>query len=583
MPNFPPQDYTFTALYVLGNGYYIEFRQNGPEYLAVTKTPEGAVWAEGESSIFSEPKVLVNEAVTILSDQLGIADLQVTRIVEKNPPPAATVPLSFKVMGKVVNEKGDPIKAKATPNIFYNVNGESLPITNLSSVDTNENGDFEILYNGDKVIDFEKSYVEIKSINFFSRTIGPTLTKTGQETITKSLINEEFEGTTTVINVKNLPKEENNFVIEVTLRNEATGEEVTGIGKSIKSDIAQSKARLNAGRKFTEVSSESENIVISIYDLGRIGLEPEVLDLEKEEAEIKMQVQELENIEIAAMGKQELPFEARLAALFNRQKEKLKKTLIPTILSIIAKFGPQIVHNIVSKKINPLADKVCPPKEEILAAIRKRNQLVRQLNNTYKIVRTITRILKITNSVIIGLKVGFAIAKFIPTPPFAPSLLIADGGAEIKKRLEIAGIVVSILTITGVIIGATLAIIIELLNSLDFLIQDCSEAIDPETGAPIIPFVTINDELNTFIDASTGEPDGISNPLNPDQPLPYKGFTFEIKQDISQNFQYPKRYAIARNIQGIQVLRSESSFASSPQILIEELKFVIDRDNLRAD
>ena len=67
------------------------------------------------------------------------------------------------------------------------------------------------------------------------------------------------------------------------------------------------------------------------------------------------------------------------------------------------------------------------------------------------------------------------------------------------------------------------------------------------------------------------------------QPLPYKGFTFEIKEDTSQNFQYPKRYAIARNIQGIQVLRSESSFASSPVILIEELKFTIDKNNLRAD
>ena len=66
-------------------------------------------------------------------------------------------------------------------------------------------------------------------------------------------------------------------------------------------------------------------------------------------------------------------------------------------------------------------------------------------------------------------------------------------------------------------------------------------------------------------------------------PLPYKGFTFEIKEDTTQNFNYPKRYAIARNIQGVQMLRSESSFASNPQILIEELKFAIDRDNLRAN
>ena len=93
---------------------------------------------------------------------------------------------------------------------------------------------------------------------------------------------------------------------------------------------------------------------------------------------------------------------------------------------------------------------------------------------------------------------------------------------------------------------------------------------------------SLNEELNNFVDASTGQTEDIIDPLT-GNPLPYKGFTFEIKQDTSQDFQYPKRFAIARNIQGIQVLRSESSFASSPEILIEELKFVIDRDNLRAD
>ena len=117
---------------------------------------------------------------------------------------------------------------------------------------------------------------------------------------------------------------------------------------------------------------------------------------------------------------------------------------------------------------------------------------------------------------------------------------------------------------------------------MDFLIQECSEEINPETGEPNIPFVEINDELNNFIDPSTGEVSDTVDPLTGD-PLPYKGFTFEIKDDISQNFNYPKRYAIARNIQGVQMLRSESSFASNPQILIEELKFIIDRDDLRAD
>ena len=117
---------------------------------------------------------------------------------------------------------------------------------------------------------------------------------------------------------------------------------------------------------------------------------------------------------------------------------------------------------------------------------------------------------------------------------------------------------------------------------LDDLLQSCAQEINPETGGPKLPFEVIDAEINNFKDPTTGEEQDIIDPLT-GNPFPYKGFTFEIKNDTSQNFQYPKRYAIARNVQGIQVLRSESSFASNPSILIEELKFVIDRDNLRAD
>lgn len=610
MANFPLSRYTYTALYVLGNGYYIELKQNGPEYKAVTKSPEGATIQEGASSFSSEAKILVDEAVVTLSDLLEIQDLQVTEIIEKTPPPSLPSTNQFKIIGKVVDESGNPItRAKINPYLFSNpppppppsipenagnpdvpegYTDFSIATFNLGAlapydpISVDDLGNFEVLYTDGEEIDFRTSYIEVTAREFFSKTIGEgtkKLVKTGQETVTRSSTGGTFEGTTTVVGTKNLPKEGNTFVIEVTLKNEATGETATGVGRSIKSSVAQSKARLNAAKNFVEVSSEDENIVIGVYDVGRVTLTPEILDLEKEEAEIKKQVQQLENIEIELLGKKEMPFEAKLSARFNQLKEKLKLALIPAILGIIAKFGPQVLHSIVNKKINFGNDKVCPSKEEILDAIRKRNQLVRQLNNIYKIVRVITKILKITNALIIGLKIAFRIAKFLPLA--RPTLLIADGGAIIKRRLEVAGIVVNILTVTAVIIGATLGIIIELLRSLDFLIKECSEEVD-ENGEFIIPFATINEELNNFVDASTGQTEDIIDPLT-GGPLPYKGFTFEIKQDISQDFQYPKRFAIARNVQGIQVLRSESSFASSPEILIEELKFVIDRDNLRAD
>ena len=604
MPNFPSQDYTFTSLYVLGNGYYIDFRQNGPEYLAVTKSPEGAIINEGQPSFSSEPKILVNEAVTILSDQLGIADLQVTEIIEKTPPPVSKSTPQFKIMGKVVDKNGNPITRAqiqptlitfpppappapgiGNPNVQDYTDFQSEVFTLGSPIvvapfKVDDEGNFEYEYRETEEIDFSKSFIGITANEFFPKNVGPTLTKTGETTIIKRSQAAPFTGSTSVVDTQLILQGDGNYKSTITLKNSSTGETSTGEGISPSRETAKKIARSKAEQGFAQVNEEEETLILGVYDLGRITLDSAILDLSREEAEIKKQVQEVENIQIEIAAKKDLPFEAKLAALFNKQKERLKQLLIPAILAIIAKFGPAVVHGIVNRKVDALSDKVCPPKEEILAAIRKRNQLVRQLNNIYKIVRVITKILKITSALIIGLKIAFRIAKFLPLA--RPTLLIADGGAIIKRRLEIAGVVVNILTVTAVVIGAALGIVIELLRKLDFLIQDCSEQIDPETGDFVIPFVQINDELNSFIDSTTGQLDEGVNPLN-NEPLPYKGFTFEIKQDTSQDFQYPKRYAIARNIQGIQVLRSESSFASSPEILIEELKFIIDRDNLRAD
>ena len=60
-------------------------------------------------------------------------------------------------------------------------------------------------------------------------------------------------------------------------------------------------------------------------------------------------------------------------------------------------------------------------------------------------------------------------------------------------------------------------------------------------------------------------------------------FKLEIKLDPTNNLSYPRRYAQALNLQGIPVLKTDSSFASDPQILINQLKFIIDSDpNLTA-
>ena len=305
---------------------------------------------------------------------------------------------------------------------------------------------------------------------------------------------------------------------------------------------------------------------IDLYQVN-VTLQTTNIDLSEQQAELQIQTQEIENIEIEVSNFVKQPNEIKFAIVLNKIKENLKRTLFPFILSLLAPFGVKFVQAILDKIPNPTPD-ACPDPERIKTLIKKRNQLVRQLNQIYNIISTLTKVLTITGVVIQALQLGINIAKALPTPPFSPSGGIASTLNKIELRLEVAGIAVNVLTITAVIIGVVLQVIIDLLNKLDLAIQECSEEQN-------IPFEELNDELNALANQTIEETQQNTNI--------YRGFTFEIKLDEINTSPYPKRYAQALNIQGIPVLRSDSSFASNPQVLIDQLKFIIDTQDLRGD
>ena len=299
--------------------------------------------------------------------------------------------------------------------------------------------------------------------------------------------------------------------------------------------------------------------------------------------------QEILNEETALIkqqGNSELSAQERLANMANNKKEEFKKTVIPFIIKLLLPFGAVALQAIISKiPLDKIKDQIsCPSQAKILELTNKRNKLVRQINNAYKTINTLTKTLSITSTAITAIQAGITVIEALPypatgIPPFTfpvglPPLtsgiieLTGTGKDKLKDALKKANVVISIVTLALAAFGAILGIILRLLNNLDALIQQCAQEQE-------IPFEVINDELNSFVNQSTGISNSSAIQATQEDNT-YKGFTLELKLDTTNSSKYPRRFAQALNKIGIPVLKTDSSFASDPQVLLDQLKFIID-------
>jgi hypothetical protein len=254
----------------------------------------------------------------------------------------------------------------------------------------------------------------------------------------------------------------------------------------------------------------------------------------------------------------------------------LARRLPKYVLNLFAPFGITIATKVIEGvRGNDLVPfKVsCPPREVLLTIIFLRNELTTILNNANKVITTSNNVISIVQTSLSTLNAILLVLKRIPYPtigiPFLglPPLTtgqintFTDNINKLQKRINQGQVGLATIQSLSLILVGLLTSILELLNALDSLIQKCAEEQN-------IPYNLINAELVAI-------QGNVENS--------YKGFTFNIKLENLENPQYPRRYAVAINEYGLIVLRSESSFTANPQTLIDQLKFIIDRDNLKAN
>lgn len=269
----------------------------------------------------------------------------------------------------------------------------------------------------------------------------------------------------------------------------------------------------------------------------------------------------------------------RINQTINTKVEALKSKAISSLLDQASKLGITGLET-----GNPQLPDLCPSQAILDQVLAIRNALGASIEETAKYInivnislQTLSPIINTTVEVLDVvdlLKTATSVAsKFVFPIPGAVGSLISDlddlrtkltfktDGTprlpEIKRAIQLGSQYTSS---AALILQAILA----LLKIIDMVLEKCGKKPNKLGG-------DIDTLLNTVKLAETSNIQST-----------YQGFTFEI---IEKPFSptVNRKIAQAKNSQGIVLLQTEPSFTQNPQVLIEELKLIINRDNLKAN
>jgi hypothetical protein len=260
---------------------------------------------------------------------------------------------------------------------------------------------------------------------------------------------------------------------------------------------------------------------------------------------------------------------------------------LPLLIFGLGSQIPQIIQpslqGLIQKYIsNP---ELCPSSVTLDELISQRNNIVTSLNGIGvrvsqlgESITGISNFLNITLGVITAIDtaniIASAAAKLVPVIPGAVPAALNDIQTLIRKltfdqsgnsRLSKVQSSISNSALVISIIGTYILKAKELLDQIDKYIKQCNVNSGLENISK-----DINDIANAQLQAQQSQ-----------NQITYNGFIIEI-EEVPFTPTVTRRRAIGKNQQGIVLIQSELSFTTDNQTLINELKLIIDRDNLKA-
>lgn len=298
-------------------------------------------------------------------------------------------------------------------------------------------------------------------------------------------------------------------------------------------------------------------------NIGVIKLQTTQTDLQ----DAKSKELSLKEAETKAIKASKTDFEMAKQQAMNQVITNIKTVLLPAVLTQLAAFGISKASEAVKKNFKDV-NVTCPSNlDELNALIAKKNRLVKQLNNIQKFLEGVRVGVLILDGTLTAAQIALPIAIAASSIPGAPGST-ATPIEEIQRQLKKYKLISSTTLLVLTILIEILSVILAYLALLDQAIGKCAI----EGALP-------QEQLSKNLLLSTQKQSQQLSPVVTN----VNGFEMGvISVDGDTNEELKQRKAVARNSQGVIMLQGDPSYSSNDQILIDELVFYIQQNDLKA-
>ena len=233
----------------------------------------------------------------------------------------------------------------------------------------------------------------------------------------------------------------------------------------------------------------------------------------------------------------------------------------------------------------------CPPKAELERIVQQKNTIVTALTQVSGVINTITKIGTTLDQILAGLNIAVNVIKFLPLPlpPFSPALLVTGPAVAVDTLGDLVKAgkgAVKIIPDALSQIASGIEGLITKLGQIDGLLNPCLA----EAG---LDGSINNEDLNALLNTTGTNSDADVNQAtesellarlqpNSNDPLFYKGYKLEIQNDPKNEFSFASRRVMGEKdkVKLYNLADQGYSYSSSVQVLIDEIKFRIDLNQI---